>query len=202
MKRLLQSNYGMFQASSYNYYYLFFISIDRAPLKTYKTGVCGIFKMISLPANNYFNSNCFLMSFKNGCVGLYNFDKNKMEFFSEEMHSETVFDLQFSNINKDILASASYDGNVKIWNVHQMKCISTLTSPSNDAKYNPVYGISWSPDSNEVVTVHSKGEIILWDCEKGKMLSSLRPGKSQIFRVDWNKLSSNLIASGSAEGCA
>lgn len=160
--------------------------------------------MICLPTNNYLSTAAILINFKNGSVGLFNIDKNKMEFISEPTHSETVFDLRFSNIDPDIIASGSYDGFVKIWNIHTMKCLFTLSNPTNnEKKYNPIFGLSWSPNSNELVTVDSLGTLRLWDCTKGKMISALTPGKgTQIYRVKWNALNPNLIASGSTEECA
>lgn len=160
--------------------------------------------MICLPTNNYLLNAAILIHFKNGSVGLFNIDKNKMEYISDATHSETVFDIRFSNIDQDILATGSYDGFVKIWDIHTMKCLFTLSNVTNtEKKYNPIYGLSWSPNSNELVTVDALGTLKLWDCAKGKMISALTPGKdSKIFRVKWNPLNASLIASGSSEECA
>ena len=158
--------------------------------------------MLCIPENKYFK-DALLCSFKNGSVGLYDFDKRKIEFITEASHSETIFDIQFSPINKDLLASGSYDGSTKIWDINKMSCIASLVNPSNEKKYNPVYSISWSPNSNEIITAHCNGEVCLWDCEKNKLLSSIKPCNGMpIYRTDWNRLRPELVASGSTEGLA
>lgn len=176
---------------------------SRTPLKTIKAGYSGILKMMALPTGNKIMKEGLLISFKNSSVGLLDFEKKKMEFMSESTHAETVFDIQFSRVNKDILASGSYDGQLKVWNVNKMTCLVTLVNPNIEKKINPVYGIAWSPINNELVTVHSSGEVLLWDWEKNKLLSLVKPCNGQaIFRVDWNILRPELIASGSTEGFA
>ena len=84
-----------------------------------------------------------------------------------------------------------------------MSCISTMVNSNTEKKLNPVYGLSWSPNSLEMVTVHLNGDVILWDCEKSRLISSIKPGGgSPIYRVEYNKLKPDLIASGSSEGFA
>ena len=177
---------------------------SRSPLKTIKAGFGGILKMVPLPAGNQIMKQGLLISFKNSSIGLFDFEKKKIEFMAESTHAETIFDIQFSKTNKDILASGSYDGQVKIWNINKMDCLATLINPNSEKKINPVYSFSWSPNSsNELVTVHSSGEVLLWDWEKNRLLSSIKPCNGQpIYRVEWNRLRPELIASGSSEGFA
>lgn len=47
------------------------------------------------------------------------------------------------------------------------------------------------------------GEIVLWDFEKLKAISTVKlPGGKAINRVEWNKKNEELIASGSNENAA
>jgi WD40 repeat protein len=176
---------------------------SRTPLKTIKAGFSGILNMVPLPARNKITKEGLLLSFKDSCVGLMDFEKKKMEFLSGSTHAETVFDIQFSHANKDNLATGSYDGQIKVWNIDKMSCMATLQNPNSEKKFNPVYGISWSPSGSEIVTVHSSGEVLLWDWQKNRLLSSVKPCNGQpILRVEWNNLRPELIASGSMEGLA
>ena len=148
-----------------------------------------------------------MCTFKNGSVGIYNFTKKNLEFLSQPNHSETIFDMAFNIKDKNILATASYDGSIKIWQINEMKCITNLHKPDLNVtqretfKQNVIYGIAWSPkESNRIVSVNSNGEVTLWDTEKGKLLSEIQPGSSSaIYRVDWNTLDPTLIATGSSD---
>mmetsp|Transcript_11720 Transcript_11720/g.5864 ORF Transcript_11720/g.5864 Transcript_11720/m.5864 type:complete len:81 (-) Transcript_11720:637-879(-) len=71
---------------------------------------------------------CALIAFKNGAVGRYNFIKNKMDFATEPGHCETIFDIALKPADKNLLATASYDGTVKLWDILNMKQRHTLTS--------------------------------------------------------------------------
>ena len=39
------------------------------------------------------NPNLFVISFEKGSVGIYDIEKRKFEFLTEEAHSETIFDI-------------------------------------------------------------------------------------------------------------
>ncbi len=44
-----------------------------------------------------------LCSFRDGAVGVYDFDKRRWEYLTEPGHTETIFDVQFKPSNPDIL---------------------------------------------------------------------------------------------------
>lgn len=69
------------------------------------------------------NGSKALIAFLNGSIGVYNFDMRQMEFQTEAGHAETVFDLQFCPNNKDMIASCSYDGTVRLWDANTMKLL-------------------------------------------------------------------------------
>ena len=54
-----------------------------------KVGTSGIKHFVGLITN----PNLFLISFDKGSVGLYDIEKRKFEFLTEEAHSETIFDI-------------------------------------------------------------------------------------------------------------
>ena len=64
-----------------------------------------------------------LFSLKNGALGVYNLKRQTSEFQTETGHFETIFGLEYCSSNKDLLASCSYDGTVRVWNSNNMKLI-------------------------------------------------------------------------------
>lgn len=152
-------------------------------------------------------------AFRDGSVGVFNYHKKKLEYLSPANHSETIFEVVFKPSDKNILASGSFDGSVKIWNIDGMECIQTLSKPisKNTSVHNrniarfrefAIYGIAWHPKKeNKLVAVDAYGSVTLWDVTKNKVLQDITPGSTNaIFRVDWNTNSPFQIATGSSDG--
>jgi len=138
--------------------------------------------------------------------------KKSIEYATQPNHAETVFDMAFKPSNKDILATASYDGSIKIWETNQMKSIANLQKNHQNLtienaktfKHTIVYGVAWSPENpNQIASVTSRGEVHLWDTAKIRLLSELKPAsESPMIRIDWSPVNPNLIAVGHSDGYA
>lgn len=89
-----------------------------------------------------------------------------------------------------------------------MKNITVLQKNINkndksSMKFNIIYCVSWAPGNDpRIAAVNSNGELLVWDTEKSKLVAEITPaGHFPIYRVDWNKHNSSLLASGSSENC-
>jgi WD repeat-containing protein 17 len=98
---------------------------------------------------------------------VYDFGARKWEFLGEAGHTETIFDCQFKPTNPgnlinlrvlnfshvgfvvDILATGSFDGCVKLWNISTMKCLDTLNGNEGI-----VYCVAWSPGKHVLFYVN------------------------------------------------
>jgi WD40 repeat protein len=67
--------------------------------------------------------NRVLITLKNGALLVFNIARKRVEFQTEAGHAETVFDLEFCPSNKDLIASCSYDGTVRVWEASSMKLV-------------------------------------------------------------------------------
>lgn len=76
------------------------------------------------------------MLYENKSIGVYDLLKKKKIFQSEPNHSETIFDAKFHPLNPMCLATSSFDGKIKIWNIKHYNCIQTLEleKRKNDGK--------------------------------------------------------------------
>ncbi|GFQ77659.1 WD repeat-containing protein 17 [Trichonephila clavata] len=63
--------------------------------------------------------------FFDGGVGVYNLRNSSWDFLKNMGHLETIFDCQFKPDDPDLLATASFDGTVKVWNVNSMEAVSS-----------------------------------------------------------------------------
>lgn len=153
----------------------------------------------------------FLISFADKSIGVYDLNLKSLLFQTQPNHSETIFDAQLNSKNPNILATSSYDGSIKIWNILNMKCLNTieicpekktLTGNVNIVKEAIVYGVSWSPlDDFRLVAATYSGKILLVDTLNGKIVKEFKPGSNKpIHRIEWNQSCPQYIASGSKDG--
>ena len=133
--------------------------------------------------------------------------KQKVIWSIEAGHSETIFDIRFKPTNSSILATGSYDGYIKIWDITTMKLLQSFTvhkdkKPQSKEMYSSIiYCLSWAPMDDRIISSHNNGDVIIWDSTKGKVLSKITSeDTSPIYRIDWNKLDDSLVAFGSTKG--
>ncbi|XP_033115625.1 WD repeat-containing protein 17-like [Anneissia japonica] len=137
-----------------------------------------------------------ICTFLDGGVGLYNFAKRSWDFLRDMGHVETIFECQFKPDNADYLATASFDGTIKVWDVNTMTC--ALASHGNEGV---IYSISWAPaDLNCVAASTSKNGSFIWDMDKNKVIHRYQEHKGSVFCVAWNQKDSRRIATCGSDG--
>ncbi|KAJ7409716.1 hypothetical protein WISP_112903 [Willisornis vidua] len=105
--------------------------------------------------------------FMDGGVGLYNMGAKKWDFLRDLGHVETIFDCKFKPDNPDLLATASFDGTIKVWDINTLSAV--YTSPGNEGV---IYSISWAPgDLNCIAGATSRNGGFIWDVRKGKIIT-------------------------------
>lgn len=93
------------------------------------------------------------------------------------------------NPNKDLLlASASFDATVKVWDVNVGKCLYNLTK-HND----PVYSISFSPNGEYLASGSFDRCLHIWSLKDGSLVKTYNGGGS-IFEVCWNATGDKVAA--------
>ena len=105
---------------------------SNEPRQSNKIGPKGTNSMIFLD-NESNAGGRILFSLKNGALGVYNLKRQVLEFQTETGHFETVFGVEYCASNKDLIASCSYDGTVRVWNSNNMKLLQV-----NDTNFNSV----------------------------------------------------------------
>ncbi|NXG09103.1 WDR17 protein, partial [Sakesphorus luctuosus] len=135
--------------------------------------------------------------FMDGGVGLYNMGAKKWDFLRDLGHVETIFDCKFKPDNPDLLATASFDGTIKVWDINTLSAV--YTSPGNEGV---IYSISWAPgDLNCIAGATSRNGGFIWDVRKGKIITRFSEhGKNGIFCIAWSHKDSKRIATCSSDG--
>ncbi|XP_056443335.1 WD repeat-containing protein 17 isoform X1 [Gadus chalcogrammus] len=135
--------------------------------------------------------------FMDGGVGLYDMGAKKWDFLRDLGHVETIFDCKFKPDDPNLLATASFDGTIKVWDTNTLTAV--YTSPGNEGV---VYSLSWAPgDLNCIAGATSRNGAFIWDVKKGKMITRFNEhGKNGIFCISWSHKDSKRIATCSGDG--
>ncbi|XP_072300652.1 F-box-like/WD repeat-containing protein TBL1X [Eucyclogobius newberryi] len=105
-----------------------------------------------------------------------------------QAHSKEIYTIKWSptgpgtnNPNSNImLASASFDSTVRLWDVERGVCIHTLTKHQE-----PVYSVAFSPDGKHLASGSFDKCVHIWNTTSGALVHSYR-GTGGIFEVCWN----------------
>lgn len=111
-------------------------------------------------------------------------------------HTKEIYTIKWSptgpgtsNPNQPLLlASASFDATVKLWDVEVGKCIHSL-----DKHKDSVYSAAFSPDGRYIATGSFDRHLNIWSVEDGSLVKTHK-GEGGIFEVCWNKAGDRLAA--------
>ncbi|CAK1548469.1 unnamed protein product [Leptosia nina] len=116
-----------------------------------------------------------------------------------QAHSKEIYTIKWSptgpgtqnpNMNL-ILASASFDSTVRLWDVEKGACVHTLTKHTE-----PVYSVAFSPDGKFLASGSFDKCVHIWSTQSGSLVHSYK-GTGGIFEVCWNSRGTKVGASAS-----
>ncbi|XP_072231269.1 notchless protein homolog 1 [Leuresthes tenuis] len=109
-------------------------------------------------------------------------------------HSALVNQVLFSPDTR-LLASASFDKSIKIWDGRNGKYLMSLRGHVGS-----VYQVAWSADSRLVVSGSSDSTLKVWDVKTGKLNMDLPGHADEVYAVDWSP-DGQRVASGGKDKC-
>ncbi|GFY93763.1 WD-40 repeat family protein [Actinidia rufa] len=112
-------------------------------------------------------------------------------------HAKEIYTIRWSptgpgtnNPNKQLLlASASFDTTVKLWDVDQGRLICSLNGHRG-----PVYSVAFGPNGEYLVSGSLDKSMHIWSLKECKIVKTY-PGSGGIFEVCWNKEGNKIAAS-------
>ncbi|XP_035225775.1 WD repeat and SOCS box-containing protein 1-like isoform X1 [Stegodyphus dumicola] len=85
-------------------------------------------------------------------------------------HNDMVSHLNFSPIGNLVLVSASYDGTLKVWDLHEDGNMFQTLKMNNK----PIYSCCWSPDAKTLLSVGMCKLVYVWDMKTLKVRAKLQ----------------------------
>lgn len=113
-------------------------------------------------------------------VFLWNPSESKKAIVRLQGHQRPVQAIAFSPDGRS-LASASFDGSIRLWRVPDGKFLATLRG-----HVGPVYQVGWSGDSRLVVSGSRDSTMKVWDVSAKKLKQDLPGHADEVFAVDWS----------------
>ncbi len=95
-------------------------------------------------------------------------------------HQQLINDVKFSPDGR-LIASASFDKSIKLWDGKTGKFIATLRGHVQQ-----VYQLSFSSDSRLLVSGSADSTLKVWDLRVKKLLIDLPGHADEVYAVDWS----------------
>jgi len=113
-------------------------------------------------------------------LSLWNPSESSKRIVQMTGHQAQVNDVRFSPDGK-IIASASFDKCVKLWNGITGGFIASLRGHAN-----AVYQVAFSADSRLLVSSSCDSTLKVWNVNKRKLMNDLPGHADEVFAVDWS----------------
>ena len=163
---------------------------QAAPLSSVKTAQPGIVSVRFFP-----KSKEALCVFQGGVVGIYNVEHRTFAWQSSGGHTETIFANKFKSTDCNVLATASYDGTIRLWDVRSGKCLKKMEGAGG-----VLYSVTWSPDGDYLAASSSTGDIFIFSEAKGTVIRKVSHHKGPSLSVTWHPEDNNTLASSAEDG--
>ncbi|XP_067686066.1 notchless protein homolog 1-like [Haliotis asinina] len=105
-------------------------------------------------------------------------------------HAQLINEVLFSPDTR-LIASASFDKSVKVWDGRTGKFIASLRG-----HVSRVYQVAWSADSRLLCSGSSDSTLKVWDMKTRKLLCDLPGHADEVYSVDWSPDGQRVVSGG------
>ncbi len=130
---------------------------------------------------------------KRDAVRLHDFETGEVLALLEG-HDSVIEDLAFSPDGR-LLASASFDNTIRLWNVGERRQVRVLEGHHGDV----VYGVAFSADGKRLASAGWDKTLRLWEVASGRLLATLKEHQDQVLQVAFSP-DGRFLASGGQDG--
>ncbi len=115
-------------------------------------------------------------------------EEGKLLHLAWQAHTSTVAALAFSP-DEDILATGSFDGSIKLWDLERGALLWTSWRTNN------IQRLAFAPDGRTLASSGADAAIQLWDAKSGTHLRTLSGHSGPVYALAWSP-DGSLLASG------
>lgn len=131
-----------------------------------------------------------------GTIKLFDWTRPQGPIMSLDQHTAEVYGVDWNLNTKQLVASASWDCSVKVWDVMAGACIKTFLAHQQIA-----YAAIWSPARPMcLASVAGDARLNIMDLAVGDVpVQSIQAHDHEILTVDWNKYNEFVVVTGSVD---
>jgi len=143
-------------------------------------------------------SGCLLASCSDDCTAkVWDVKSDRKDpMYNFKSHQQEIYTVKWAPTGagsknpkkKPLLATASFDGSVRLWNIEDGTCIQVFSRHRDS-----VYSVAFSPSGNYLASGSLAGQLYIWNVLEGRHIKSFK-GKGDIFEVAWNKEETRVAA--------
>ncbi|BFZ15285.1 hypothetical protein BsWGS_18324 [Bradybaena similaris] len=146
-----------------------------------------------------FDDSRLVVALDNAKINVWRIPKGGITEFADEPefslrgHTEKIYFVRFHPLASDLIATASYDMTVRLWDLKQQKEVLRLEDHGDQ-----VFCLSWSSDGKFFATVSKDGKVRVFEPRKSSSAIREGPGPegSRGARIEWALQDKFLIVSG------
>lgn len=105
-------------------------------------------------------------------------------------HRDAILDAAIAPDGK-LLATASYDREIKLWDLNEGKELRTLKDHTD-----AVYAVAFSPDGSKLASAGADRTVKLWDVHSGRRLKTLSDATAELYTVAFGPGGETVFAGG------
>lgn len=155
---------------------------EEAPLATFSAHAGEVNTISWDPSGKYLASG-----FENGTARVWRMQSDS-PVFTLKGHKDAIYNLSWrpsgpGSANPDaplLLATASFDCSVKLWDMESGRCVRTLSKHTE-----PVYSVSFSPNAQYIATGSFDRCLHVWSVTEDRPVKTFK-SNGGIFQVCWN----------------
>ena len=111
-------------------------------------------------------------------------------------HTNTVRGVEFHPTEDNLLASASTDGAVIVWNLDSEAAEVTLETVDEDGERVSLTDVAYHPQGSRLLTTGVNGRIYIYDTATGEQLDSFQAHEGRVLRASYNHDGTQIISGG------
>jgi peroxin-7 len=148
-----------------------------------------------------------------GAASIYILELEENDIFASKFtvndsyrFTSTLFDIDWSPVDKHLLCTGNGDGSVAVWRYPLPRNLRVVTPfvKATEVHQKEVYSVQWEPNGNQqyhFLSASWDGTVKIWNINSGKItcLNTIVGHQSMVYAATWNPKTTGMVLSVSAD---